>query len=227
MPVASERRYAYLHGFASSPLATKGQHLRRVLADRGLVLELPDLNQPTFATLSHDACLGSIDAMDRPAKREGDRWCFVGSSFGGWLAARWAELHPARVEKLVLLCPGFDLVSRWPVLLGPEEHAKWGLDGSYPMKDGAGNVVAVHYGFYVEALRQPRWPEVPCPTLILHGTRDEVVPIDGSRKYAAEREHVDLIELDDTHDLTASIGRISEEVLRFFEIGNGRSSSVS
>ena len=36
-------------------------------------------------------------------------------------------------------------------------------------------------------------PEVDCPTLIVHGTRDEVVPIEGSRAYAASRANVRLV----------------------------------
>jgi pimeloyl-ACP methyl ester carboxylesterase len=213
-----ERLYAYLHGFGSGPLSRKGQHLRRVFADRGIPFELPDLNQPSFKDLSPNACLGAIEAMDRPYRKTEQRWCFVGSSFGGWLAARWAELNPTRVDKLVLLCPGFDLVSRWPVLLGPDEHAKWGREGAYPMRDGSGQLVPVHYGFYVEALGQPRWPEVPCPTLILHGTRDVVVPVDHSRSYAAARQHVELIELDDGHDLVDTLPRITSEILGYFDL---------
>jgi pimeloyl-ACP methyl ester carboxylesterase len=30
----------------------------------------------------------------------------IGSSMGGYIAARYAELHPEQVAKLVLLCPG-------------------------------------------------------------------------------------------------------------------------
>lgn len=40
----------------------------------------------------------------------------------------------------------------------------------------------------------------PCPTVIIHGTRDEVIPIDVSRTFAANH-HVPLIEVDDTHGL--------------------------
>jgi pimeloyl-ACP methyl ester carboxylesterase len=213
------RRYAYLHGFASSPLSKKGQALRRAFADRGIPLELPDLNQPSFASLSHDACLGALDAMDCAAKRAGERFCFVGSSFGGWLAARWAELHPERVERLVLLCPGFELEKRWPVLLGDSKMAEWGRNGALPFADATGALVLVHYGFFVESLRQAGRPVVPCDTLILHGVRDEVVPIESSRRYVAEHRHVTLVELDDDHELMASLDRVVVESLRFFGVG--------
>jgi predicted esterase YcpF (UPF0227 family) len=42
-------RYAYLHGFASSPLSTKGVQLHRWFEkDLNISLDLPDLNIPSF-----------------------------------------------------------------------------------------------------------------------------------------------------------------------------------
>lgn len=211
-------RYAYLHGFASSPMARKAAALEPLFTERGLPYERPDLNQPSFAKLSHDAMLAAVDAMDEPARRAGQRWRFIGSSLGGWTAARWAELHPSRVDRLLLLCPGFDLASRWPHIVGPDGMERWERDGELAMEDATGRPVPVHWGFYEESRRQPAWPEVPCPTLIVHGTRDEVVPIDSSRRYARDREHVRLVEVDDEHSLVASIDLIAEQAVRFFEL---------
>ena len=44
-----------------------------------------------------------------------------------------------------------------------------------------------------------------CPTTIIHGREDAVVPIDSSRRYAGEHDHVKLIEVDDDHPLHASV----------------------
>ncbi len=42
-------RYAYLHGFASSPLSTKGVQLHRWFQKKlNVSLDLPDLNLPSF-----------------------------------------------------------------------------------------------------------------------------------------------------------------------------------
>lgn len=213
----SQYRYAYLHGLGSSPLSHKGVALGRAFAGRGLTLERPDLNRPSFALLDHGAMLAAVDEMDA-RQPHGPLWRLVGSSLGGWLAARWAELHPERVERLVLLCPGFDLAERWPDVVGAEQMARWQREGALALADAGGNMVDVHWGFMESARRQPGRPEVPCPTLILHGVHDEIVPIEHSRRYAAQRPHVRLIELDDDHALTASMDRVVEEVLRAFEI---------
>jgi len=213
------RRFAYIHGFASSPLSKKGLLLAQRFEERGLTLERPDLNRPSFARLSHDAALAALDDMDVGARAAGATWGLVGSSLGGWLAARWAELHPGRVERLVLLCPGFDLASRWPVIFGEAAMARWRGSGFLELPDGSGVSTPVHYGFYEESKRQPACPEVPCPTLILHGTRDEVVPFEQSQRYAAARPRVELVELDGDHRLMECVDRIAEEAIAF--LGEG------
>ncbi|MGD2113955.1 MAG: YqiA/YcfP family alpha/beta fold hydrolase [Acidobacteriota bacterium] len=216
MPV----RHAYLHGFASGPLSRKGRELARRLAG-DVDLALPDLNRPSFARLTLEGALAAVDELtgagsgsgSGSGSASGERWRFVGSSFGGYLAALWAERHPDRVDRLLLLCPGFDLARRWPALLGAEAMERWRRDGVFPFEDGSGRLVPVHWGFYESMLRHPPFPEVPCPTQIVHGRRDEVVPIGTSRRYAAERPHVELIEVDDDHGLTASIDQI-EKIMR-------------
>jgi len=96
---------------------------------------------------------------------------------------------------------------------------RWEGRGSHPFPDGAGEVVDVHWGFYEESLRQPSVTEVPCPTLVIHGRADEVVPIDSSRGYVATRSHVRLLEVDDDHSLAESLDRVTDEALRFFGFG--------
>lgn len=207
-------RYAYLHGFGSSPLTKKGVRLADALAKRGLVLERPDLNRPSFAKLSAQA---SIDAIDEMAG--GDTWCVVGSSMGGYLAALWASRNPSKIAKLVLLCPGFELARRWPAIVGADRMERWRRDGSLVFPDGEGRPVPVHYAFYEEGRALPERPRVSCPARIYHGVHDVVVPIETSRAYVKENPHVELVELDDDHALLASIDRIQSETLAFFGIG--------
>ena len=208
--------YAYFHGFRSSPSAKKGTHLRDAFAPLGIEFLLPDLNQPSFAELSVLAMIAHLDRLHE--ERGAPEWRIVGSSLGGWVAARWAELHPDRVDRLVLLCPAFDLASRWPDILGAEDFARWKRDGEIKTDDAWGRTQRLHFGFYEEAARQPAWPRVSCPTTIVHGTRDETVPIACSRRWVRDQPDADLIEVDDAHDLLASLDVIDRAVRDRFGI---------
>jgi len=229
MPV----RHAYLHGFASSSLSAKGQALRRyyerVASQPGrepIELLTPDLNFPSFAELTYTNMLAAFDGFEaeldaRDALEPGStRWRLIGSSMGGWVASRWAELHPERVERLVLLCPAFDFVTRWPVLLGQQAFEQWRERGSIPLAGGDKQVVDVHFELFRDAERQPLRPVARCPTIIVHGTRDDIVPITSSREYAAAHANVELVEVDDDHLLMRSLAPI-EAILDEFLLAPG------
>jgi fermentation-respiration switch protein FrsA (DUF1100 family) len=218
-------RHAYLHGFASSSLSTKGVALRRYYAGRddigGIELHTPDLNYPSFAELTYTGMLAAFDAFDaeldaREQVEPGStRWRLIGSSMGGWVASRWAQLHPDRVDRLLLLCPAFDFVARWPVLIGAQAFTRWREHGSIPLADGMKQIVDVHFELYRDAERQPERPVASCPTIIIHGTRDPIVPIISSREYTADHANVELVEVDDDHLLGGSLPRIEQVVDEF------------
>ncbi len=135
---------------------------------------------------------------------------------GGYLATRWAQLHPERVDRLFLLCPGFGMLERWDQMLGEGALARWKERGHWPFLNAAGEEVGLHWEFIENASQHPSTPAVPCPTVILHGAQDEVVPIGSSRRYAQAHSNATLIEVEDNHGLVASVGRIEEEVLSFW-----------
>lgn len=219
-------RHAYLHGFASSSLSAKGQALRKHYAASGRgELHTPDLNFPSFAALTYSGMLAAFDAFDRELDAlEGrapgsTRWRLIGSSMGGWVTARWAELHPERVDRVLLLCPAFDFTQRWPQLLGAEAFERWRAQGSLPMPDATKQLVDVHFGLYRDAEQQPARPSTRCPTVIVHGTVDTVVPIQSSREYAAAHGNVELVEVEDDHLLVASLPLLSRIVDEFLLAG--------
>jgi hypothetical protein len=212
--------YLYLHGFASHAGSVKGVRLREALAPHGIDLLLPDLNVPAFETMTYTAILGELDRIDRSVAPE--RWRLVGSSMGGYLAARWAELRPARVDRLALLCPGFDLARRWPLYLGAEAFAAWERTGSHRIADHAGVLRPLHWEFVEDSRRHPAWPAPACPIALFHGILDDVVPVEYSREYARGRANVTYRELDDDHALLATFDRIAAGIVEFFGVGTAR-----
>lgn len=191
-------RYAYLHGLGSGPDSYKGTLLAERLAPEH-TLERPDLNRPSLEQLDPVAGLEYLDAFT-----EGSAWGLIGSSYGGWLAALFAARHPERVPRLVLLCPGFGLTDRWPSLLGAETMAAWEETGWLPLERGE----RLSHSFLERCRPLDPAPAVTCPTWIVHGRHDEVVPFESSVAYAETHPNVTLIATDDDHGLTASVDRI-------------------
>ena len=153
----------------------------------------------------------------------------IGSSFGGWAVARFAELHPSRVHALVLLNPGFNLGERWEeiVLGGRASLAAWQRDGKRRFHMPAtGEPVDMPWSFVRETRAQVGMPtSVAAPCCVLHGTRDDVVPHALSEAFVErQRERrvpSRLILLDDDHALTApaSLERIARESAKWCVIG--------
>lgn len=203
-------RFLYLHGFASSPRSAKAVAFHDHYARRGLGLDRIDLRQPSLEHLRLSAMLA---AVEREIGGPADRAVLFGSSLGGLTAARVAE-RDARVGALVLLAPAFQLVERWRER---PDWDDWRRTGWREIHDFATNQPArVDFGFVEDAMAiDIGYPDVRVPTLILHGTHDEVVSIEHARTFAIGKPHVRLIELDDGHELLASLPRLFAEADRF------------
>ncbi|KAJ1635877.1 Alpha/Beta hydrolase protein [Pavlovales sp. CCMP2436] len=219
-PPSNVMNMMYLHGWASGPGSAKGRLLAAALATRGVPLTVPNLNCPAFEQLTYT---GALSAISEAAALGTDRWNLVGSSMGGYLAARWAELHPERVNRLVLLCPGFDLLERLPIVFrDPNLYERWEREGCFSPGYGPdGPSSRISFDFVADARLYPARPRIKHPTLILHGVADNVIPLASSQLAACEHpECVQLVELEDGHDLVgvASSG-ISELTMRWLGVG--------
>lgn len=193
-------------------------------AERGVSVDLLDLRRPSFESLRLSAMVAHVrERIGGPR----DRAVLIGSSLGGLTACRVAE-QDARVGALVLMAPAFGLLDLWRTRLGPEKMADWASTGFLEVDDYVSHTKArIDHGF-CEDLRSvdpPTLPDVRVPTLIFHGVRDEVVPVERSRTFASGKGHVELVEVDDGHDLAASIPQILEESGRFLRAWGPRPSS--
>jgi pimeloyl-ACP methyl ester carboxylesterase len=210
-------RYLYLHGFASSPESKKGiafaSHFEK---NRHITLARLDLRVPALEQLRLTSMIDAVVADIGPDKRE--RAVVMGSSLGGLTAARAAERDP-RICALVLLAPAFGLVSRWKQRVGDDGMREWKETGWRTMAPDPEGPPRLHYEFIRDAdeveAREGLYPDVRVPTLILHGTKDDVVPVEVSREFARGKSHVRLVEVDDGHQLYSSIDRTILEMDRF------------
>lgn len=201
-----ERRFVYLHGFASSPQSFKAQSLARWFEEGGITLEIPDLNQGDFYTLTLTRQIKQIVELlgDRPSLTT-----LIGSSFGGLTAAWVAESCPA-IDHLVLLAPAFQFAQHWFPKLGEATLQSWRETGEMAVYHySEQRQLPLHYDFiqdlshYDEAHLQRS-----VPTLILHGIHDEVIPVQSSQVFAASRPWVTLVELDSDHGMGHAVEEI-------------------
>jgi uncharacterized protein len=197
-------RWLYLHGFASGPGSFKGVALAKHYEARGITLHRLNLRLPSFEHLRLSAM---IDAARDALGGERDRAVLLGSSLGALTACR-------------LLAPAFRLFERWRQRLGEEGWRAWQEEGWLETDDYVEKRRSrVDFGFALDAqaidARSGGWPDVRVPTLIIHGTADAVVDVGVSRTWAAGKRHVRLVEVDDGHELAASLPRIKVEADAF------------
>lgn len=212
--MATAARFIWLHGFGSGPRSSKATFVAARLAERGLRLEVPDLNEPAFVDLTLGRMLLRLDALS--AERPGPL-ALVGSSLGGYAAALWAASRPGQVSRLALLAPAFDLAARWSARMGPGPLAEWRARGSFDFDHHSlGRKEPLSVGFLDDAERHVPFPLPEAPTLVVQGLRDETVSPELAREFtarmrAASRE-VRLLELDEGHELTADLPRLWGEL---------------
>ncbi len=202
----------YLHGFASGPNSTKGVAFEKHFAERRLSIQRLNLRVPSFEHLRLSEMIATVQAA---IGGPDDEAILIGSSLGGLTAARTAERDP-RVKALVLLAPAFQLAARWRDMLGPAWET-WRETGWREVTDYTTNEPArVDFGFVEDvAAVDVGYPAITVPTLILHGRGDDSVPIERSRTFAAGKPNVRLIELDEGHELTASLPTLLVEAEAF------------
>ncbi len=199
----------YLHGFTSSPLSRKGQWLKQSFAAHGIDAHLPDLNVPDFEHLSFTGILEAIREQIAALPNDGADVVLIGSSLGGANAIHFADRYAdapegKRVSKIVLLAPGIDFRENRLRAIGEAGLVHWRESGWLPVFNYAQNAMSrVHYGFYEDVIRYDSYgiTRVTQPILLIHGRNDDIVPVEQSIKFAANRPNVDLRLVDDDHEL--------------------------
>ncbi|PRP85194.1 hypothetical protein PROFUN_07141 [Planoprotostelium fungivorum] len=205
--LSKDEIFVFLHGFTVDGLSGGGSMIASAASMMlGIPIEQPNLNYPTFEEYSITNALTVVDRLwqQKVAQNPQVKFCLIGASMGGYIAARWAQLNPEKVKKLFLLCPAFELASKWPSLLKQEEMEQWKKTGVHSYQ---GN--QIRYAFFEDALnKHPALPEVSCPVHLIHGKKDQIVDVQNSRNFAAlhkEKNNVKMVEVEDDHSLAKSL----------------------
>lgn len=180
-------------------------------------MEIPDLNGDDFSSLTLTRQIVQIGPLIQQSQLP---VTLIGSSFGGLTAAWLAETY-SQVQRLVLLAPAFNFGPIWLGQLEAETLANWQKSGSLSVYHyGYRRYLPIYYKFIEDLANYPQEKLIrQLPTLIIHGSDDEVIPPENSRYYAFSRPRVQLIELDSDHALTDVLTRIWAEMQLFLDIG--------
>jgi len=212
--------FLYLHGFASSPASRKAKFFQGKIEGESWRYIAPDLNVPTFEQLS---MASQIELAQASAGQFGPGpLILVGSSMGGLLAAL-LEGKIANVAALILLAPGFGITRRWPQIIGGEGMDAWQETGARQFFHyGANAEKALHFTFTHELQKiQTENFQVNTPTIVFHGVNDETVPLEHSKVFAAANEKlVELVQLNDNHELAQALDQIWHDSMTFLQKHN-------
>jgi hypothetical protein len=193
--------FIYLHGFTSSPTSRKARFFADRLADRGVSLIIPDLNEGDFFHLTTARAvrtvLGLVDGAHGPV-------VIIGSSFGGRVAAHAAYARPERVQGLVLMAPAFHFERLWRARLGTAGIERWQREGELWFDHTAlGAQMPLAYEAFEDVLLTDGLPRLPdtLTGVVFHGDRDETVPLEDSRRFVSLHPELAFHILDGDHRL--------------------------
>lgn len=194
----SSQHVIYLHGFASSPSSRKAQFFGEKLSHEGFTVDTPDLAAGDF---EHLTLSGQLQILEKLLSA--GPVVLFGSSMGGYLAALAAARHPDQIQKVILLAPAFGFYDLWKKEVGQEKLETWRKNGTISVFHyGEGRELPLAFHLMEDAAQFEAFPEIRQPGLLFHGVDDPLVPIEQSRRYAASRPNIHLLEFRSGHELT-------------------------
>ena len=224
------RLWFFLHGLNSNRRGEKALYFARQIARRGDAFATLDLtghgdSEGDLLGLSLSRNLEDLErGLRYVEEREGPFAAvhLIGSSMGALAALWFSATKPGVVTKNVAIAPAFEMAGRLLLSLGRERARAWRREGKIHVDTGYAQF-DLGYGFVEDESRYPTASLVrrlKTPSLILHGSDDEVVPCQLSRSFAERLEAVDLVEIPGgDHRLTENKERLFDEMWTFVGAG--------
>lgn len=228
VPASSPRSrlWVFLHGLNSNRRGEKALYFARQIARRGEAFASLDLtghgdSEGDLKGLTLSRNLADLSrGLEFVESRHGPFAAvhLIGSSMGGLTALWFSVERPGVVTRNIVIAPAFEMASRILLSLGREKAQRWRRERVIQLDTGFASF-ELDYTFVEDEARYPAMGLVrrlKTPSLILHGSDDEVVPCQLSRKFSQQLEHVELLEIDGgDHRLTDNKERLFEEMWRF------------
>ncbi|MDQ7038615.1 MAG: YqiA/YcfP family alpha/beta fold hydrolase [Aquificota bacterium] len=212
-----ERIWIHLHGFATNVMGGKIEfarnHFRRTKIYSFFAMDM-DYEKHTTTEV-----LDVLEALILGFSERFREITLCGSSHGGYVAVNYIRFRKTgNVKKVLLLAPSFETLRLIVKELG-EEKVKYWLEGKEKLRlVEEGREVEVREDFARDILEngyeiirngEVNFPErPPVDIIVVHGTRDEIVPVESTRTFVSRVRVRRYIEVDDDHRLSETFGRV-------------------
>ncbi|MFA1539960.1 YqiA/YcfP family alpha/beta fold hydrolase [Actinomadura monticuli] len=219
MTQASAARLVYLHGFASGPYSSKASLIADLSARFGLALAVPDLNLPTFESLSMDAM---VDMACHIMAANRNRTFAMGGSLGAAVLLRaLAERRAPNVERAVLLAPVVDHRAALLRVAGLRDEEPWRRSGTLEFQHyAAGMPLPVGYGLIDRPppLDDGVLARIELPVLLLSAADDTVATEEETTRLLRVLPNATSVTMPTDHQFTRGFDATWAAVSDFFDL---------
>ena len=186
----TDRAVLLCHGFLSGKNSTTNKTLTRYLTELDIATFRFDFfgqgeSEGPFEALTVTIALGqALAALDLLAARGYKRIGLIGSSFGSLIAILTASQKP-ELACLGLKCPVADFAEVLRLEFGEAGMARWKTHHEIPDVTGGPKPVRLRYALYENCLTYDGYKAaamIRTPTLIVQGSKDELVPLHQSSR---------------------------------------------
>ncbi len=123
---------------------------------------------------------------------------YYGTSFGGYLVLKYISEHGNPFQKIALRCPAVSIYDSLNNTIMTEEN-KIAIEKGKDALVGFDRLVKINKNYMEELknndIREREYIDFADDILILHGTADEIIPLDGVQEFA-ENNVIELITFD-------------------------------
>lgn len=217
-----KRIWIHLHGLATNVYGQKIEFLRKYFSENKLYSFFAmDMDYEKHTTTT---TLNTLKILITGFSREFSEITLCGSSHGAYVALNYLRFMPlGNIKRLILLAPSYNTLYLMIKTFGEENLREW-LEGKKEitvkeddrevtfMREWAKDIVNHDYEIIENnRVKFPKNP--PVEIIVMHGKRDEIVPIEYSEMFTKAVKVEKFLKVDDDHGLNESLKEYIRELI--------------